>query len=211
MSSSTKLGEYLKERMGLLALSMREIGRRAGIDPAVVSKIMNGRRRATPAHLEKLAGVLDVPLKDLYRLADYPLDEEEKGSDELAQSVETIHQLLKVSEGYDGDFSLDRLKGELSSYQAYAGTEEGKASIKENFKQKLMKVGSAAGPFIQQLERMYDAFFQKEKSRRELMVIGGVLLYFIAPVDVIPDYFFPIGYVDDALAVQLYLSMVTKS
>jgi uncharacterized membrane protein YkvA (DUF1232 family) len=35
--------------------------------------------------------------------------------------------------------------------------------------------------------------------------MGSALLYFILPVDVIPDYIFPIGYLDDAIAVQLVL------
>jgi len=33
----------------------------------------------------------------------------------------------------------------------------------------------------------------------EQAVLGSGLLYFISAVDIIPDYLFPIGYVDDAI------------
>ncbi|WP_343770096.1 YkvA family protein [Oceanobacillus oncorhynchi] len=40
--------------------------------------------------------------------------------------------------------------------------------------------------------------------------MGGVLLYFITPVDVVPDYIFPIGYMDDAIAVQIALKKLSN-
>lgn len=40
--------------------------------------------------------------------------------------------------------------------------------------------------------------------------MGSALIYFILSVDVIPDYIFPIGYLDDAVAVQLVLNALMK-
>lgn len=40
--------------------------------------------------------------------------------------------------------------------------------------------------------------------------MGGALLYFILPVDVIPDYIFPIGYLDDEFVVKLVLDLLSK-
>nr|WP_275949849.1 DUF1232 domain-containing protein [Oceanobacillus jordanicus] len=40
--------------------------------------------------------------------------------------------------------------------------------------------------------------------------MGGALLYFVLTLDLIPDYLFPIGYIDDAIAVQLTVSMLAK-
>ncbi len=39
--------------------------------------------------------------------------------------------------------------------------------------------------------------------------MGGALLYFIVSVDVIPDYIFPIGYIDDAAAVQFVFNQLS--
>ncbi|MEM5594999.1 YkvA family protein [Niallia circulans] len=33
--------------------------------------------------------------------------------------------------------------------------------------------------------------------------MGAALIYFIISVDVIPDYIFPIGYLDDAVAIKI--------
>ena len=45
---------------------------------------------------------------------------------------------------------------------------------------------------------------------RELAIIGGALLYFISPIDIIPDYIFPIGYLDDAIVVKIALDLLEK-
>jgi len=67
---------------------------------------------------------------------------------------------------------------------------------------KRFKVGSV-GPFINKLKELYEKFTTDKGTLFELTIIGSTLLYFIIPVDVIPDYVFPIGYLDDAIAVQL--------
>ncbi|MEH7609111.1 DUF1232 domain-containing protein [Priestia megaterium] len=35
-------------------------------------------------------------------------------------------------------------------------------------------------------------------------------MYFILPTDIIPDYVFPIGYLDDAIAVQLVMNQLAE-
>lgn len=41
-------------------------------------------------------------------------------------------------------------------------------------------------------------------------ILGSALLYYILATDVIPDYMFPIGYLDDAIAVQIALNRLKK-
>lgn len=41
-------------------------------------------------------------------------------------------------------------------------------------------------------------------------VIGSGLLYFVLSADIIPDYSFPLGYIDDALAVRLVLERLKE-
>jgi len=66
------------------------------------------------------------------------------------------------------------------------------------------------GPFIDHLMEMYKQYASKETAEHERAVFGSVLLYFILSTDVIPDYIFPIGYLDDAIAINLGLSRLNK-
>lgn len=64
---------------------------------------------------------------------------------------------------------------------------------------------SGEGPFIEQMRDMYACFCDPAVSEEEKAVLGSALLYFILSVDIIPDYVFPIGYLDDAIAVNMAL------
>ncbi len=74
--------------------------------------------------------------------------------------------------------------------------------IHESFSTKLKQIDST-GPFIEQLTEMYQQFCKDTISETERAVIGSALLYFVLSTDIIPDYIFPIGYLDDAIAVEL--------
>jgi uncharacterized membrane protein YkvA (DUF1232 family) len=41
-------------------------------------------------------------------------------------------------------------------------------------------------------------------------IVAGALLYFITPLDVIPDFFFPVGVVDDVLAAVIALNTIVN-
>jgi uncharacterized membrane protein YkvA (DUF1232 family) len=56
---------------------------------------------------------------------------------------------------------------------------------------------------------MYTKYLSKKGTTRELALIGSALIYFILPVDVIPDYIFPIGYIDDTIAVQIVTNLLS--
>ena len=120
-----------------------------------------------------------------------------------------IQNYLESSNLYDKDFSIDEVDQKLTDYSHYSQTEEGKETILNDFENKLQKVGSI-GPFINHLKDLYKRFLQRKGTAYELAIIGSVLLYFIIPVDAIPDYIFPIGYIDDAIAVQITLNSLAK-
>ena len=81
-------------------------------------------------------------------------------------------------------------------------TEEGKEMIIEKFPDKRRQI-VGAGPFMEELDEIYSRFSHADISMEERSILGSVLLYFVLATDVIPDYIFPIGYLDDALAVQI--------
>ena len=200
------LKEFLKER----SLSMRKFSELTGIDTATISRIINNKRNATPHHLEKFADCLGVPLITLFEAAGYPIEQrQEKSESDIHTSVDAIQALLKSSNVYDNEFSVAQVEQKLESYGLFAQTEEGKNTIVKDFDEKIKNVGSV-GPFINKLKELYERFLSGKGTLFELTIIGSTLLYFIIPVDVLPDYLFPIGYLDDAIAVQLTTKTLLK-
>ncbi|MFB7159113.1 MULTISPECIES: helix-turn-helix domain-containing protein [unclassified Lysinibacillus] len=212
--NSSTLGLLLRELLKERSLSMRKFSELTGIDTATISRIINGKRKATPQHLENFADCLGVPLITLFEAAGYPIEprqeepETEPDSD-IHTSVDSIQAFLKSSNVYDDEFSVANVEQKLESYGLYAQTEEGKNSILKDFDEKIKSVGSI-GPFISKLKELYEKFSSGKGTIFELTIIGSTLLYFIIPVDVIPDYLFPIGYLDDAIAVQLTTKALLK-
>ena len=45
-------------------------------------------------------------------------------------------------------------------------------------------------------------------SARDRAVVAGALLYFLSPIDIIPDFIFPIGVVDDVVAAVIALNSI---
>ncbi|MFJ3388012.1 DUF1232 domain-containing protein [Lysinibacillus sp. NPDC086135] len=210
---NSTLGLLLRGLLKERSLSMRKFSELTGIDTATISRIINGKRNATPQHLEKFADCLDVPLINLFEAAGYPIEqrqEESESDSDIHTSVDAIQSLLKSSNVYDDEFSVSHVEQKLESYGLYAQTEEGKNSILKDFDEKIKSVGSI-GPFISKLKELYEKFTLGKGTIFELTLIGSTLLYFIIPVDVIPDYLFPIGYLDDAIAVQLTTKALLKN
>lgn len=57
------IGLLLKQIMKQQSMSMRELGILTGIDKSTISRIINGKRKANPEHLQKLcAAKILVPL-----------------------------------------------------------------------------------------------------------------------------------------------------
>lgn len=211
VNNSRSIGPLLKELLAKRSLSMRKLSELTEIDTATISRIVNGKRKARPEHLQKFSDCLNVPIAELFAAAGYPIESKQKKaySDDLYSSVDNIQKILESSQLYDQNFTIERVEEQLEKYQQFSQTEEGKATILKSFDEKLQKLGSI-GPFISHLKEMFDTFCSKKVSSHHLSIIGGVLLYFILPVDVIPDYIFPIGYLDDAVAVQLVSEFLTK-
>ena len=212
MSDQTKpsklsllLRKLLKER----SLSMRKLSQLTEIDTATISRIINGKRKANPEHLQKIADCLGVPITDLFIAAGYPIDQKQgQQYSDIHSSIDMIQSALESSELYNETFTINSVEQQLANYQHYSQTEEGKEIVLNGFEKKLMKVGSV-GPFISQLKGMFESFRSRKGTPADLAIMGGVLIYFIISVDVIPDYTFPVGYLDDAIAVKLALNLLS--
>lgn len=198
-NKGSELGFLLRKRLKEQSLSLRKFSELTDIDPATVSRIMNGKRKATPDHLQRFADCLAVPASDLFIAAGYPI---KPHPSDFHTSIDHIQDFLESSDIHYEKFSEESVQQELAKYEQYAQTEEGKETILQRFEDKLQKV-SSLGPFIHYLKMMYEQFRANKGTPVERALIGSALIYFILPVDCIPDYIFPIGYIDDAIAVQL--------
>ncbi|KAB2334862.1 DUF1232 domain-containing protein [Cytobacillus depressus] len=201
-----RLGSVLKDLLKQKSFSMRKLSALTGIDTATISRIINGKRKATPGHLQKFADCLDVQAAALFSAAGYINEEKQEKvyANDIYQSAESVQYILESTNLVNKKFSIESVENELLTYQQFSQTEEGKETILIGFEEKVKKLGSV-GPIVNQLQNMFDEFCSMKASPQHLAIIGGALLYFIFPVDVIPDYLLPVGYLDDAIAVKLVL------
>ncbi|MEZ2718988.1 helix-turn-helix domain-containing protein [Niallia circulans] len=202
MSDTNEIGLLLKNLLKKNAMSMRKLSVLTNIDTATISRIINGKRRPTPEHIQKFAKFFDYPVDKMFTVAGYLPSEASTQSEDIFDSVESIQSELFSSNHYKETFSIKEVQEQLQKYNHYALTDEGKGLVADKFTEKVQKV-EGVGPFIQQLKEYYQRFSNKKGNIRELAVMGAALIYFIISVDVIPDYIFPIGYLDDAVAIKI--------
>ncbi|GGH31271.1 DUF1232 domain-containing protein [Paenibacillus segetis] len=208
--SDSTLGLTLTSLLRARSLSMRKLSTLTGIDTATISRIVNGKQRAKPDHLELFAVHLGVPTVQLFQAAgfdvsmprvDHPTD--------INTSINSIREILQASNLIDHQFTAELIQKELNKYEPYVLTEEGKRIILNEFWVKIANV-NGTGPFIDELKKMYHLYCGDEITLEKRAVLGSALLYFVSSTDIIPDYVFPLGYLDDAIAVQLVLDRLQR-
>ncbi|MFF2448693.1 DUF1232 domain-containing protein [Neobacillus sp. NPDC058068] len=204
------LGQLIKTLLRERSLSMRKLSTLTGIDTATISRIANNKQQAKPSHLQLIANHLGVPVARLLQAAGYNIDVNEQNTpSDIFDSIETIQEILISSNLLDGQFNMEQIYQELAKYEQFALTKEGEQKILEEFETKVEQV-RGAGPFIIELKKMYKSFCEENNSAEKRTILGSVLLYFILSTDIIPDYVFPFGYLDDCLAVQIGLERLAK-
>ncbi|TKH46516.1 DNA-binding protein [Paenibacillus terrae] len=207
------LGETLLTLLKERSLSMRKLSAATGIDTATISRIVNGKQRAKPEHLEAFAFHLDVPSAPLFQAAGYVASTpptHQNHPNDIYSSINSIKEILQASNLIDQQFTAEQVQKELSKYEPYVLTEEGAQIIHNDFPGKVKSV-NGAGPFIEELKRMYQLYSSDNITLEERSILGSGLLYFVSATDIIPDYVFPLGYLDDAIAVQIVLGRLQNT
>lgn len=205
------LGLLLKDLLKENSLSMRNLSELTEIDTATISRIINGKRSANLQHLQRFADSLEVPIGRLLEAAGYPIANEQKNLDEdIETTVDTIQSIVKASNLINDNFSAEQIEQQLSNYKQYSQTKEGSNTILVDFEKKIQEVGSI-GSMINDLKNLFEKFQLKKGTPGELALMGSALLYFIIPVDIIPDYLFAVGYLDDVIAVQFVQNMLNSN
>lgn len=203
----TKLEETVKSLLKKNAISMRKLAVLTGIDAASISRMISGKQRLNTLYLQRIAENLNVPTQVLFSAAGIDVGEtpQQKSQDVF---LEILSEILEHPDFHGHHFTRREVELELAKYEDYARTDEGVKLILEKFSEKRQQV-IGSGPFVQYLDQLYHAFLLEAKPE-EKSVLGGGLLYFILSTDQIPDYIFPIGFLDDALAVQIAWTRFTQ-
>lgn len=80
-----------------------------------------------------------------------------------------------------------------------------------SFFRKLARYALRLGrPVVEQLHALYFILRSDATPMRSKMLIVGALLYFISPIDVIPDILGPLGFSDDIAVVAMVLKQVKE-
>ncbi|MDR0266517.1 DUF1232 domain-containing protein [Paenibacillus sp.] len=191
-----QLGLLIKETLTTRSMSMRKLSAATGMDTASISRIVNGKQPPKLEHLKLFARHLDIPMLELLNAAGFEAMEPKDGLGELRDALE--------GSGINVDNMASQIRRELDKYETYAMTEEGKELIESSFLPKLDQLRSA-GYYIDQLRELYKDYDSGQLPEAEKHVIGSGLLYFVLSTDIIPDFSFPFGYIDDAIAVRIVM------
>lgn len=207
-----KLGMLIRERVREKNWSMRRLSQYVQMDQATLSRIVNGKQKAGLVHMQKLSQALDLSMHTLIEAAGFQMNLEEREtskasvSDEYPDLMDSIFKFY----GLEKDpLLIDKIKAELIKYEPYALTHEGENLIDRRLGDKIEAL-SAEGLLIERLKVLYKHFKEEALSREEKQIIGSGLLYFVISTDIIPDYIFPIGYLDDVIAIRLVEERLAK-
>ncbi|WAH44044.1 helix-turn-helix domain-containing protein [Alicyclobacillus fastidiosus] len=199
--SASKLESTVKTLLVERSLSMRQLAKSTGINVSTISKMISGKQRINPDYLQRITHHLFVPVDTLFAAAGFDVGSSSTlpSEDPSVETLETLYckQVLRLSNSIKG-----RLNRNVRRYELYAKTSEGRKVIIAQFPVKREQI-SATGTFVNEMDTLFHRFTQPDITNEEQAVIGSGLLYFILATDVIPDFVFPIGYLDDAVALQL--------
>ena len=208
--SENKLGDLLRNTLEKKNISMSKLSLETKIDKATISRIISGNRRPTPKHLQAFSDYLLIPIYELFTAAGYTEKSiQAKKHFDLHGELDAIQNMINLSGVYSDHFKIEEVEEQLSTYTNKFESPEDRKGLISQFKKKVKNLGSE-GPFIQQLEELYSKFRSKKTSPAQLLLIGSGLFYFISTLDVIPDYLLPVGYLDDAIAINIILDKISK-
>lgn len=195
----SELGTVIKLAMAEQALSLRKLSGLCGISPSTISRILSNKQLANIGHLQAFSTHLHIPLTRLLRA--YGLDVEEHTHDNSKLIINMMNEILK-SYNIELNEVVPEVLRDLKRYEQHAGTSDGNQTIKHGFFKKLDSLNGES-MIIDRLHSLYQLYCSEETDPQIRCIVGGALLYLISTPDVIPDYAFPLGYLDDSIAVML--------
>lgn len=132
----------------------------------------------------------------------------DKNADRLAEAEETT-KILNQAYGVLNDPERRRQYDRMLRYTD--GKDFGKILNEKDFWQKVEKASPVLKRILKDLKDLYALFVDSIKGKYKLHpaitgIIGGGLLYFIVPLDLIPDYIPVIGLLDDFAVLSVIIN-----
>jgi uncharacterized membrane protein YkvA (DUF1232 family) len=186
MSAFSKL---LQGELAKRGWSYSDLAARSGLHVSLISRVARGLRKPTATFVQRCAAAFGLPLPELMIAAGL-LDEalSHSGAPEAAA---------------------------LGPYIQYAATPEGEEEILTRLPTKMDRVkqqsdrGGKIAVLLEWVATLRDQFLCSSGAIKA--VIGGALLYFLSPVDLVPDFIPTAGLVDDLSVVTLVMGLVASS
>ena len=101
-----------------------------------------------------------------------------------------------ISEIEEHDYMEDTITDLGSDFDSHDKFNEGKDYVEENFWEKVEKVGKKLS-FTKDIKALFNYFSDKGIPWYRKSIVVGALVYFILPIDSIPDIAPLVGYLDD--------------
>lgn len=99
----------------------------------------------------------------------------------------------------------DQLEDLAKAGQAAGAEEQVRRTFLSYFKKNKHKIS-----FANQVEQVYDLLVSGKLTARDKAIVIGALLYFINPIDLIPDFIPFVGYLDDMAVMALAYRYLTN-
>ena len=219
----SEINNYLSQNK----LSLRKFSKLVDIPPSTLSRIINSKQKPNITHIKKLSKLIPSILNSY--LTDDLIDKEFNSAiniydvgnvnnidniddiDDINNNDKTdeLYNVLKISQFDNKEKLNEEINSQFIKCKDYAKTEDGVNMIKSDFNKKINEI-NGVGPLIESLKKLYNMYILESPFSKKALIIGAVLLYFIIPLDVIPDYLFGIGYIDDMILLQLELSALNN-
>lgn len=173
-------------------ISLRALGRATGVSHSSVSRLLAGRARPTPGRLRAIAPALGCPAEALLAAAGL-------GRSAAADDPWDTPRRLGVAPAPPA--LVVRVAQRLERPQACAATTAAVETVRTGLEVKLAASG-AGGPVIERpraLGRHYLDGTDAPVAARH--AAGSAVLSFLLAMDAIDDFLFPLGHLDDAIAI----------
>lgn len=200
-----EINNYLNENN----LSLRKFSKIVDIPTSTLSRIINSKQKPSITHIKKLSKFIPLFLNSFLNDDLSSKDINIYITNTQAIQNNELYNILKFSQFADSKKLNQEINNQFNKCKEYAKTQDGINMIKSDFDKKIKEI-NGVGPLIDSLENLYSRYILENPSSTKALIIGAVLLYFIIPLDVIPDYLFGIGYIDDMLLLQFELSALDK-
>ena len=110
--------------------------------------------------------------------------------------MENLKHNADISEIEEHDYMEDTLTDLSTEYDTHEKFDAGSDYIDENFWSKVERVGKKLS-FTKDLKALFNYFTSQNIPWYRKSIVVGALVYFILPIDSIPDIAPLIGYLDD--------------